>query len=66
MLERGTFSILIYISNLKFNTSPSFTKKNKVSVANKTELYNNNASAVVCMHIVAMAQLLSYPENTRV
>lgn len=27
------------------------------------ELFNKNASEVVCMHILAMAQLLSYPEN---
>lgn len=30
------------------------------------ELFNKNASEIVCMHILAMAQLLSYPENARV
>lgn len=66
MLKRGTFISHIYISNLKFNISSSFTKTIKVSVANKMELINKNASEVVCMHILAMAQLLSYPENVRI
>lgn len=62
MLERGTFSIL-YTRQIPRSTLRPLLPKPKASVANKTELYNKNASQVVCMHIPVMAQL---SQNVRV
>lgn len=49
MLKRGTFISHIYISNLNSNISPSFTKKSRVSVANKTELFSKKCFRS-CVH----------------